>query len=389
MNPMLPIPYGHQDIDQSDIEQVVKVLRSDFLTQGPAIERFEAAVARYCSAPNAVAVCNATAALHIACAALGLGPGDILWTVPNTFVASANCGRYCGASVDFVDIDEQTYNLSPTALAAKLESAKRAGKLPKVVVPVDFSGQPCDLEAIAELARAYGFKVVEDASHAIGATYKGQRIGGGPYSDVTVFSFHPVKIVTTGEGGMALAPDPAMHARIARLRSHGTTRDASLMTKESEGGWYYQQLELGYNYRITDLQAALGTSQLRRIEQFLERRRLLASRYDEAFRDLPLVTPHQCAWTESAWHLYVIQVARESGRTRREVYDRLRAANVLVNVHYIPVHLQPYYRALGFHPGQYPVAESYYERAISLPMYYGLTDEQQQYVISAVRRALQ
>jgi UDP-4-amino-4,6-dideoxy-N-acetyl-beta-L-altrosamine transaminase len=381
------IPYGRQDIDEQDVRAVVEVLNSDFLTQGPAIPRFEEAVAAYVGVAHAVAVCNATAALHLACRTLGLGPGDVLWTVPNTFVASANCALYCGAQVDFVDIDPETYNLSVSELADKLYKAKLAGKLPKVVVPVDFSGQPCELEAIALLAKEFGFRVIEDASHAIGGSYKGQKIGNCSYSDITIFSFHPVKIITTGEGGMALTRDRELAEKLALLRTHGITREPSLMKKETEGAWYYEQVDLGYNYRMTDIQAALGTSQLHRIDEFVMRRRKIAARYDEAFASLPVVAPKQKPEGNSAWHLYVIQVEESSGRTRKQVFESLRAAGVLVNVHYIPVHLQPHYRVMGFGPGAFPVAEAYYSRCISLPMYASMTEEQQQYVIEQVRRA--
>jgi UDP-4-amino-4,6-dideoxy-N-acetyl-beta-L-altrosamine transaminase len=383
-----PIPYGRQNISPADVQAVVDVLRSDWLTQGPAIGRFEQAVAAYCGVGHAVATCNATAALHLACLALEVGPGDWLWTSPNTFVASANCGLYCGARVDFVDIDPKTYNISVPALASKLEHAKREGKLPKVVVPVDFSGQSCEMRAIAELASQYGFRVIEDASHAVGGDYLGSKVGNGRYADVTIFSFHPVKIITTGEGGLVLTNDPELHDRIAMLRSHGITRNPELMEWESEGPWYYQQVALGFNYRVTDLQAALGLSQLARVDEFVRRRRQLAARYARLLSDLPVVTPWQHPDTCSAWHLYVIQLASECGCSRREVVEKLRVANVLVNVHYIPVHLQPYYRHMGFQPGMYPIAEKYYGAAISLPMYYDLTDEEQDYVVDQLRCAV-
>lgn len=379
------IPYGRQEISTTDIEAVVEVLRSDFLTQGPAVPIFESAVAAYAGARHGVAVCNATAALHLACAALGLTAGDYLWTSPNTFVASANCGRYCQATVDFVDIDPNTYNMSVAALQRKLERAKDTGTLPKVVVPVDFAGQPCDLQEVRELATRYGFKIIQDASHAIGSEYLGQKTGGCKYSDITVFSFHPVKIITTGEGGMALTNDADVHRRMSMLRTHGIVRDDASMLGASEGGWYYQQLELGFNYRMTDFQAALGYSQLSRIDQFVHRRAYLAARYSKAFRSLPLITPEQSQHRTSAWHLYVIRLDRDRiSVTRRQVYDALRAKGILVNVHYIPVHLQPYYRQRGFSRGDFPVAEAYYDSAISLPMYSGLSDEDQDRVIAAV-----
>jgi len=367
----------------------VQVLRSDWITQGPAIERFEQEFAAYCGARYAVAVCNATAALHLACRALGVGSQDVVWTSPNTFVASANCARYCGADVDFVDIDARTYNLSPTELARKLESAGRTGRLPKVVVPVHFAGQPCEMEAIHLLARQYGFALIEDASHAVGAQYHGAKVGNCQYSDITVFSFHPVKIITTGEGGMALTNNPELHKRLVLLRSHGITRDVDMMEGEPAGPWYYEQLELGYNYRMSDIHAALGRSQLRRVEEFVSRRRYLAARYDEAFRGLPIDPPWQGSDGRSAWHLYVIRVrCGDPAVKRRQVFDLLREAGIQANIHYYPVHLQPYYRRLGFQAGEFPNAEEYYQGAISLPMYYGLSDEQQDFVIETVIEAL-
>ena len=384
------IPYGRQEISEDDIEAVVQVLRSDFITQGPAIPRFEQAVATYCGAAHAIAVSSGTAALHLACLATGLGPGDRLWTTPNTFVASANCGRYCGADVDFVDIDRRTLNMSVEALATKLEAAAAAATLPKVVVPVDFAGEPGDLAAIRRLADQYGFTVIEDASHAIGARYRGEPIGSGGYADMTVFSFHPVKIITTAEGGMVVTDDPTLAGKVSRLRSHGITRDQPEMAWESDGEWYYHQLELGFNYRMTDLQAGLGHSQLRRIDRFLARRQEVAARYDELLGGLPIVLPYRSPESRSALHLYVIQLdPARTDRTRGEVFESLRAAGIGVNVHYIPVHLQPYYRRLGFKPGDFPNAESYYQGAISLPIYPGLTPELQDRVVAALAEALQ
>lgn len=384
------IPYGRQDIRQEDIDAVVAVLRSDWLTQGPAVPAFERALADYCGARHAVAVTSATSALHIACLALDLGPGDWLWTSPNTFVASANCGRLCGASVDFVDIDSRTYNMSVPALAAKLDEAERTGRLPKVVVPVHFAGQSCDMRGIRALAGEYGFRIVEDSSHAVGGRYLGEPVGNCRYSDVAVFSFHPVKIITTGEGGMAMTNDGALAARMGRLRTHGTTRDAALMEKGSEGPWYYEQIDLGLNYRMTDLQAALGSSQLRRLDEFVARRRERAGRYDRLLAEMPVILPWQHPDTASAWHLYVVQLdAARCARSRRDVFDALRTAGIGVNVHYIPVHRQPYYRALGAARDACPEADAYYERAITLPLYYGLTDADQDRVAAALRNALQ
>lgn len=378
------IPYGRQSVDDADIEAVVQVLRSDWLTQGPAIERFEAAMASRCGTDHGVMVCNATAALHIACLAAGLGPGDWLWTSPNTFLASANCGLYCGAQVDFVDIDPLTWNLSAKALAHKLALAEREGRLPKVVVAVAFAGQSCDMAALATLAQRYGFTLIEDASHAVGAHYGGQPVGSGEYADMTVFSFHPVKIITTGEGGIVMTRRTELAERLRRLRSHGMTRDPAMMTEPSHGPWYYQQVELGFNYRATDLQAALGVSQLARLDHFLERRRELAAAYDHALAPLGLQLPTPQPGAQSAWHLYVVRVPAR----RDEVFAALRAAGIGVNVHYIPVHLQPFYRQLGFEPGDYPEAEGYYQQALSLPLYPGLEAADQQYIVRSLADAL-
>jgi UDP-4-amino-4,6-dideoxy-N-acetyl-beta-L-altrosamine transaminase len=386
---MQVIPYGRQDIDQADLQAVLDVLQSDWLTQGPAITRFEELVAGYCGASHALAVSNATAALHLACRALGLGAGDRLWTSPNTFVASANCGLYCGAEVDFVDIDPRTYNMSVSALEAKLEQAEKTGQLPKVVVPVHFAGQSCDMASIKKLADRYGFAIVEDASHAVGARYLDTMVGSSRYSDITVFSFHPVKIITTGEGGLLLTNRQDLADRLALLRSHGITRDSAVMTTPSEGPWYYQQVDLGYNYRMTDIQAALGASQMRRLDTFIARRRELAQRYDALLADLPVIRPWQSPDGASAYHLYPIRIdAERTSKGRREVFEALRASGIGVNVHYIPVHTQPYYRELGFRTGDFPEAERYYEGAISLPMYATLSDADQDRVIAALAEAL-
>lgn len=383
------IPYGRQDITQADIDAVVGVLQSDFLTQGPMVPRFEQGVAQHVGARHALAVNSATSALHIACLALGLGPGDRLWTSPVTFVASANCGLYCGAKVDFVDIDPRTYNLCPTALEAKLRQAERDGTLPKVVVPVHLCGQPCDMQAIHGLAQRYGFRIIEDASHAIGGRYQGEFIGNCRYSDITVFSFHPVKIITTAEGGMALTNDPALAERMALLRSHGITREASKMTHEAEGPWYYQQIDLGFNYRMTELQAALGVSQLERLDAFVARRHQLARRYDRLLSGLPVVTPWQHPDGYSGLHLYVIRLQLDRlAMGHRQVFEALREQGIGVNLHYIPVHTQPYYQGMGFRPGDFPQAEQYYREAISLPMYQGLSDAQQDQVVAALQQAI-
>ncbi|BBP84283.1 UDP-4-amino-4,6-dideoxy-N-acetyl-beta-L-altrosami ne transaminase [Pseudomonas sp. Pc102] len=384
------IPYGRQNISQADIDAVVDTLRSDWLTQGPAIERFEQAVAQRCQAAHGIAVSNATAALHIACLALDLGPGDRLWTSPNTFVASANCGLYCGAQVDFVDIDPATLNLDVAQLDARLQRAERDGTLPKVVVPVAFAGQSCDMARIAELARRYGFRVIEDASHAIGASYGGRPVGCCEHADITVFSFHPVKIITTGEGGLLTTNDPRLAERLRRLRSHGITRDPAAMTGPSEGPWYYQQLELGFNYRMTDLQAALGLSQLQRLDAFVARRRQLVARYGERLADLPLELPQVQAGADPAWHLYPVRLRLERlQHGHRAIFEALRGAGIGVNLHYIPVHLQPYYQQLGFAPGDFPEAERYYAEALSLPLFPDLTDEQQDQVASTLASVLQ
>lgn len=383
------IPYGRQDITQEDIDAVVNVLRSNWITQGPAIERFEQAVAKYCGAKYAVAVSSATAALHIACLAAGLGKDDVLWTSPNTFVASANCGLYCGAKVDFVDIDSNTYNLSVDELERKLVWAQQQGCLPKVVLPVHLTGQSCEMQRIAALSQRYGFRIIEDASHAIGATYQNQSIGCCQFSDMTVFSFHPVKIITTGEGGMVLTNKEDLYHKLIRLRTHGITRDLNLMQGETHGAWYYQQLELGFNYRITDIQAALGISQLQRLNEFVQRRRFLAQRYNKLLQALPLMLPWQHPETNSSWHLYVIRLKLDKiSKTHPQVFEELRSAGIGVNLHYIPVHFQPYYQELGFNYGDFPQAESYYRQAISLPMYYGLSQEEQDTVVKSLQEIL-
>ncbi|QXN62377.1 UDP-4-amino-4,6-dideoxy-N-acetyl-beta-L-altrosamine transaminase [Serratia fonticola] len=380
------IPYGRQDISQEDINAVVEVLTSDYLTQGPKVPEFEDCVARYVGVTDAIAVNSATSALHIACMALGLGEGDWLWTSPNTFVASANCGLYCGANISFVDINPQTYNMDADALRKKLSKAKIEGTLPKVVVPVAFAGQSCDMKGIHELSLEYGFKIIEDASHAIGGNYLDKKIGASIYSDITIFSFHPVKIVTTAEGGMALTNDKQLADKMRLARSHGITRDTQTMTQEPDGPWYYQQTELGLNYRMTEMQAALGISQMKRIDGFVARRHQLANRYDQLLAGLPLRTPYQSSDSYSGYHLYPIVL--DNKEKRLAVFNAMRAANIGVNVHYIPVHTQPYYLALGHKIGDYPQSELYYSGAISLPMYATLSDLEQDFVVKTLKEQL-
>jgi len=380
------IPYGRQDITQADIDAVIEVLRSDFLTQGPAVPKFEKTVASYCRAQHAVAANSSTSALHIACMALDLGPGDWLWTSPNTFVASSNCALYCGAQVDFVDTDPRTYNLCPLKLERKLLVAEREGCLPKVVVPVHLSGQSCDMLAIHKLSQRFGFKVIEDASHAIGGRYKNETIGNCRYSDITVFSFHPVKIITTGEGGMALTNDQELADRMVRNRSHGITSDIKRMQERPvDEIWNYQQIGMGYNYRMTDIQAALGISQMSRLDDFVNKRQHIAKRYDEKLSDLPLRIPFQHPDSYSSYHLYIIQLKLdEIKKTQRQVYNQLREFGILVNLHYIPVYRQPYYENLGFKAGYCHNAEQYHKEAISIPMYPSMSKAQQDEVIEVL-----
>lgn len=377
------IPYGRQEITKADIDAVVDVLQSDFLTQGPQVPAFEEKVQKYCGVNYAIAVNSATSALHIACLALGVQAGDVIWTSPVTFVASANCALYCGATVDFVDINPQTYNMDVDLLEQKLKQAKQ---LPKVVIAVHLCGQPCDMKRIHELSQQYGFKVIEDASHAIGGRYRGTPIGRCEYSDITVFSFHPVKIITTAEGGMSLTNDSSLANKMRLLRSHGITRDPLEMTHESDGSWYYQQIDLGFNYRMTELQAALGLSQMERLNEYVERRHQLAQRYNELLAKVPVIIPHQLENTYSGLHLYVIRLQLDKiSKTHRQVFEELRQRGIGVNLHYIPVHLQPYYQAMGFKKGDYPEAEQYYAEAISLPMYPTMTVAQQNEVVDALK----
>ena len=380
------IPYGRQDISEADIQAVVDVLRSDFLTQGIQVPLFEEALKNYCGAKYGVAVSNATNALHLACIALGVVPGDIVWTTPITFVASANCAIYCGAIVDFVDIDPLTNNISIEALRSKLEKADLTGKLPKIIIPVHLAGQSCDMVEIHKLGQIYGFKILEDASHAVGGKYHGEPIGNCRYSDIAVFSFHPVKIITTGEGGMLLTNDQVISDRLMRLRSHGITRVASQMSQIPDGPWFYEQIELGFNYRMTELQAALGLSQLQRLEEFIAKRQLIARRYDELLADLGITTPYQIPDADSALHLYIIRLQPDRTKLRQqETFERLRSRGILVNLHYIPIYRHKFFKAMGFKKEDFPEAEKYYAEAISLPIYPSLTESQQNEVITHIK----
>lgn len=385
---MSAIPYSRQDVTEEDIAAVNDVLRSDWLTVGPVLPAFETAFAERHATAHAVAVSNATCALHLACLALGIGPGSRVWTSPNSFVASANCALYCGATVDFVDIDPLSRNMSVSCLRDKLGEAARVGELPQLVIPVDFAGQPCDLREIRALADQYGFRILEDASHATGASYLGQPTGSA-HADATVFSFHAVKIVTTGEGGMVTTQDAELAAKVRSLRSHGITRDAQAFEYPAEGAWYYEQHALGFNARMTEMQAALGLSQLKRLDDMQARREALAQRYDALLADLPLRCPTLLPQRRSAWHLYAVELdAQRTERSRAEVFQALRAADIGVNVHYIPIHTQPYYRRLGFKPGDFPAAERYYAQALSLPLFPAMTHAQQDRVVDCLQRAL-
>ncbi len=382
------IPYARQEITSEDILEVEKVLRSDYLTQGPNVPIFEKSVSKYCGVSNAIAVNSATSALHISCIALGLGSGDWLWTSPNTFVASANCGRHCGANIDFVDIDPKTYNMSVEHLSQKLIQAEKKGILPKIVIPVHFAGQPCDMPAIHELSKKYGFKIIEDASHAIGANYNQTKIGSCSHSDITVFSFHPIKIITTAEGGMALTNNKEVADKIFRLRTHGITSEKLKMKdRPRDEIWNYQQIELGLNYRMNDIQAALGINQMKRIDKTISRRHEIARKYDSELANLPLVTPWQAPNFYSSYHLYNIVIRNDSNKkSQRKYYDELWERGIAINLHYIPVHRQPYYENLGFKINDFPVAEQFHRETISIPMYASLKDEDQDYVIENLKK---
>jgi len=384
------IPYGRQSIGADDIDAVVQVLRSDFLTQGPTVPAFESAVANYCNAEYAVAVNSATSALHIACLALGVSRGDLVWTSPITFVASANCVLYCGADIDFVDIDPLTYNLSINCLRYKLEEAKKVGRLPKVVIPVHMAGQSCDMAEIHNLSKLYGFKIIEDASHGIGSKYKNERVGNCRFSDITVFSFHPVKIITTGEGGMATTNNPLIAKKMRLYRSHGITSvDVDMVKRPTREIWNYQQIELGFNYRMTDIQAALGLSQLNRLDHFVERRHQIAAQYDDLLRDFKLTTPYQSVDTYSSYHLYIVRIDLSSiQKSNKQIYQAMHSEGVLVNLHYIPVYLHPFYERIGFKRGYCPEAEAYYLEALSIPMYSDLTDHQQARVVTVLSEVI-
>ncbi|TMO63270.1 UDP-4-amino-4,6-dideoxy-N-acetyl-beta-L-altrosamine transaminase [Pseudoalteromonas aurantia] len=382
------IPYGKQSIDQDDIDAVVNVLKSDWLTQGPKVPEFESRVAAYCGAQSAVAANSATSALHLACLALNISEGDIVWTSPISFVASANCALYCGAQIDFVDIELETGNMSVGRLAEKLAYAKIQGTLPKLVIPVHLAGQSCDMKEIHKLSQQYGFKIIEDASHAIGGLYKGKKIGGCQFSDITVFSFHPVKIITSAEGGLALSNNKKLVRTMQRLRSHGITNVPEEMTETGHGPWYYQQVELGFNYRMTELQAALGLSQLNQLDKFVARRHLLAKQYDMLLRSMPVDPLLQTSDCYSAFHLYIIKLNLSTKKKHSDVFEKLRESGIFCQLHYIPIHLQPYYEKRGFRSGDFPVAESYYSCAITLPLHPNLTTEEQQYIVTKLGELL-
>jgi len=380
------IPYGRQEINQADIDAIVEVLHSDFLTQGAQVPLFEKTVSNYCNSNYSVAVNSATSALHNACLAIGLGKDDWLWTSPNSFVASANCGLYCGARIDFVDINPQTYNLSVSELEKKLVKAQRENKLPKVLIPVHFAGQSCDMKRIHSLSKEYGFKIIEDASHAIGGQYLDRPIGCCQYSDITIFSFHPVKIITTAEGGLATTNSEELAERMRLLRSHGVTRNQKLMTKDIDGAWHYQQIDLGFNYRMTELQAALGVSQMKRLDEFVAKRHSLQERYDSLLKNLPIIKPFQAENTYSALHLYPIQIVlNKVQKSREQIFNELRDSGIGVNVHYIPIHLQPYYHQFGFNKGDFPNSEDYYSQAISIPLFHSMSLVQQDEVITKLK----
>lgn len=380
------IPYGRQNISPQDINAVQEILAGPFLTQGPAVRQFEAALEAYVGCSKAVVTNSATSALHLACLALGVGPDDSVWTTAISFVASANAARYCGADVDFVDIEPDSFNISVAALEQKLREAREAGgKLPKVVIPVAMAGQSSNMKEIAELSGEYGFKILEDASHALGATYRGARVGSCEFSDITVFSFHPVKMITTGEGGACVTNNLELGAKIERLRSHGITRQVSEMESPNSTPYYYEQLDLGYNYRMTDFQAALGASQLKRLDQFVAARNEIASLYSSLL-DLPWVAlPEITDECNSSFHLYIIRIQDGAPRTRDQIFEAMRSNGILVNVHYIPIYRHPYYSRMGkYNPEDFPFAEEYYKQAISLPIFPGIKRSDLDSVVSSL-----
>ncbi len=376
------IPYSRQSINENDINEVIKVLKSEMITQGPIVEKFEKTICSYTSSNYSVLTNSATSALHISCLALGLSKGDILWTSPNSYVASANVGLLCNAKVDFVDIDPENYNMCPTALSIKLKNAEKLGQLPKIVMPVHFAGQSCDMIKIKKLSEKYGFKIIEDASHAIGGSYNNTKIGSCRFSDITVFSFHPVKIITTAEGGCAITNNEEIFEKLKLLSSHGVTRNPKFMAEKNSDKWVYDQISIGFNYRMSDMNAALGLSQLLRIDCFLKKRNKIAKKYFQQLKNIDLKLPKQEDYNLSAFHLFPIQV-----KNRKRIYELFHQNDIKVNVHYRPIHTQPFWQKRGFKSGLFPNSEFYYSQAISLPIFYDLNDELQDNVIKILQNS--